>query len=344
MKKRIGKYIYLAGSNFAGGTLWEGPGHLLYLERKGPFGGFYERIRRIDYDKIECVSHVRTVRRRLLMALPVVALVLLGAYYFHSLRKNIEFPVPLQVVTWGMLSILLIEVLRGPTVSCTLHTKVQDLRLKPLRRLKEMLRFTSRITELCVEHQGRTPLAPGEVRLLPTTEKRPGRESFREPVSGVRFIQAGLLFLGISGLLKLGGTLWWGRVLLAGLCVAEVLSAVLLSVAVVRNLRTVISPLLNRMIRVGAAIVVLTCAAGYVANEVVDMRASKDVVGAFKRLSSMSPKEQPELRWCLGVLGAGCLLIALFGIPEAMLLKITLREVVKPPPLPSRSESVEETV
>jgi hypothetical protein len=165
MKKTFGDYRHLAG-----GMLWEGPDHLLYIESSGFFLSFSESYRRIDFKNIQALSLVKTSRYAWISLLLVVCTVMTGLPLLSS-----DLPTA-GIVSFGIgaavFALLLIyHLAKGPTSNFTLRTAVQTLRLKSVRRMKLGREAMVRIAELCDLHQA--SLVQAEAAAFSSVEATP---------------------------------------------------------------------------------------------------------------------------------------------------------------------------
>jgi hypothetical protein len=330
MKKQIGDYKFLAGSTRIGGTLWEGPDHLLYLERPGFALAFSEISKRLDYKNIQCISYAPT--RTGWWTTAWISTVLIGAAFGGFFTEAFSG----RVTFWGVAGLsglgLLIHLLKGPTSLCKVQTAVQVLQLKPLRRLRPTQRFVQRLTELCHRHQGEASLevvAPPPLGL----STAPDLAGFHSRVSIVGIIRTGLLLLLLAGVLLLIRPFAPHPAVLAVTTVAEIAAGILLLSGLVRNWRAHLPRLLKGTLCGANLHFLLTLLAGfsfwvYGMFTVAQSNASQGKIAfanqeweAFRWLAQAGFAELGWATWLLVGIGGVNLILSLLGLPIAWRLE-----------------------
>jgi hypothetical protein len=145
------------GTNFVERiTLYLAPDHLLYISGTG----FTESYRRFYYRDIHALTVRKTITGLLFNAL-------WGTLLFFSIIGALSADSAEGWVGWGIpgalfVVLLLINVLRGPTCVCEIHTAVQTRRLYSVNRLRRAERFLGLLRPLLLVAQGQ--IAPDELR------------------------------------------------------------------------------------------------------------------------------------------------------------------------------------
>lgn len=178
MRKSFENYTLLTGNHGRRGSLWKGEDHLLAVEGNGILFPYSEQYRRVDYKNIQAISYVLTKRYALILSallIPVLGLAA-GAVLAFSAEQN-PLAITLSVILLPFLCMLLLHMAMGKTCVCTLQTAVQNLRLKPLTRLKTARKVMGEIEALCLLHQGALPTefadaggAPSQDTVIPGTK------------------------------------------------------------------------------------------------------------------------------------------------------------------------------
>ena len=137
-------------------TLYLAPDHLLYVSGTG----FSESYRRFYFRDIHAVTVRKTVNG-------LLSNVLCGTLLFFCLVGALSTGGAVDWIGWGIpaslcATVLLINVLRGPTCVCDIHTAVQSRRLYSVNRLRRAARFLGVLRPLLLAAQGQ--VAPDELR------------------------------------------------------------------------------------------------------------------------------------------------------------------------------------
>ena len=206
MKKRFDNYEHLAG-----GTLWAGPDHLLFIECVGWPLPFSETYRRIDYSKIQAITYARTRLFVFLLVLLILLLALLG-WGLWAMRDTTPGLVIFGALTVVVFIMTIVHLVRGPTCVCKIQTAVQVLNLRSLNRLSSTLRCVARLTQLCLQHQGGQAISP-ELLAASDVASLPGASSAtalpnllrgpKPPYPGSLLVKIGLPLLMVGGLMML---------------------------------------------------------------------------------------------------------------------------------------------
>jgi hypothetical protein len=145
------------GTNFVERvTLYLAPDHLLYVSGTG----FSESYRRFYYRDIHAVTVRKTVNGALFNALG-------GTLLFLCLVVALSSGGAAGWIGWGFsaglcVTLLLVNILRGPTCVCDIHTAVQSRRLYSVNRLRRAAKFLAVLRPLLLAAQG--DIAPDELR------------------------------------------------------------------------------------------------------------------------------------------------------------------------------------
>jgi len=205
MKKRFDIYEHLAG-----GTLWEGPDHLLYIERTGWPLAFTESYRRVDYAKIQAISYART-RWFVVLFIALLAVLALVSWGLWATHDSIPGMVIFGALTTVVFVMTVVHLARGPTCVCKIQTAVQVLNLRSLNRLRPTLRCVARLTQLCLQHQGGQALTPEVLAAAdalpqaasPTAAMPSFVRGPKPPYPGSLLVKIGLPLLIVGGLMML---------------------------------------------------------------------------------------------------------------------------------------------
>jgi len=165
------------GSNFVERvSLYLAPDHLLYLSSTG----FSESYRRFYYRDIHAVTVRKTATGPLFNALS-------GTLLFLCLVGALSTGGAVGWIGWGIpatlcVTLLLINVLRGPTCVCDIHTAVQSRRLYSVNRLRRAGRFLAVLRPLLFAAQGE--IALDELRQRIDAERQSAFANAAPPVIG----------------------------------------------------------------------------------------------------------------------------------------------------------------
>ena len=163
MKKQFAEYRWLAGSHGVGGSLWEGPDHLLVIEGRGFIFAYREIYRRLDYKNIQVISMANTsghIWATVLIALVTIGLSLiwLAVFEHYGLTLGVEL---LALSPFATLAWLVLHLIRGGSCQCAIQTAVLFLQLKPLKRRKTAAPVLERLHAAVLRHQGDIPVGVG---------------------------------------------------------------------------------------------------------------------------------------------------------------------------------------
>ena len=129
-------------------TLYFGDDHLLIAS-----GTFRERYRRMYYRDIEALS-IASSKKFLAVLISLVTAMGLFAWLAWANRHGLgSFPWLLITPMGILFALLILHIVRGPTVHCVLRTGVQTLRLTSLNRRKRAELFEERLIEQANQHQ-----------------------------------------------------------------------------------------------------------------------------------------------------------------------------------------------
>ncbi len=340
MKKQIGEYRHLAGNFLTRSTLWEGPDHLLYLERKGRFFKRTETTRRIDYKNIESISYART--RTWWWATTLLGLLSISITISAIVAKSAGD----AALAAAMVVLLLVHLVNGHTCVLMVQTAVQLHHLRPLRRMPKALLFANRLSELCRLHQGDTvvdALSLGSTS--PNSQKHPFARAAKIPFSGSRLVRWTLVTLLLSGAILAGEPFVDHLAYLALDFTAILSSVILVTIALFRTAEFQIPASLRVSMwgALGNLFLTAFCGFGlhiyYLTKETIKGHASRPPFGDFlssdqiQWFSHLGFEELHQAAWGFVVLGGITLLFALLGMPSGLRRK-AIRGLGAPPPLP----------
>ena len=160
-------------------TLYLAPDHLLYVSSTG----FSESYRRFYYRDIHSV----TVRKT---ATGLLFNVLSGTLLFLCLVGALSTGGAAGWIGWGIsaalcVTLLLINVLRGPTCVCDIHTAVQSRRLYSVNRLRRAARLLAVLRPLLLAAQGQ--IDPDELQQRIDAARQSAFANAAPPVIGQTF-------------------------------------------------------------------------------------------------------------------------------------------------------------
>jgi hypothetical protein len=160
-------------------TLYLAPDHLLYVSSTG----FSESYRRFYYRDIHSVTVRKTATGPLFNALcgTLLFLCLVGALSTGGAMGWIGWGIPAALCV----TLLLINVLRGPTCVCDIHTAVQSRQLYSVNRLRRAARFLAVLRPLLLAAQGELTL--DELRIRVDTARQSAFANAAPPVIGQTF-------------------------------------------------------------------------------------------------------------------------------------------------------------
>lgn len=135
-------------------ALYFGDDHLLVAS-----GTFRERYRRMYYRDIEALS-IADSKKFLAVLISLIAAIGFFAWLAWANRNELGSTPWLFIIPMGILfGLLILHIVRGPTVHCVLRTGVQTLRLTSITRRKKAERFEERLIERANQYQSPFDLA-----------------------------------------------------------------------------------------------------------------------------------------------------------------------------------------
>ncbi|MBL9113556.1 MAG: hypothetical protein JNJ83_01010 [Verrucomicrobiaceae bacterium] len=206
MKKAFDQYRWITGSTRAGGTVWEGPDHFLFIETQAFIARVSESYRRIDFRNVQAISIAKT-QHRLWYNVVGVLLLGLGGWISATAVSDDNSALHFFGFLFGVpgLIVLAANWIKGPTVRAKVLTAVQVMTVRGIKRQKAALKLVSRAAELCMIHQGELPKTAQEpsgatpavaIPLQGTKTKLPFAGSKSVTSASVALIAAG----GLQGL------------------------------------------------------------------------------------------------------------------------------------------------
>ena len=209
MKKAFGEYKWLAGGARTRGSLWEGRDHLLYIESTGVLAEFTESYRRLDYSKIRAVVFGRTSEWYATIVAQVLFALLFGwlevEWVLHRSDRLGNDYAPWAAISAPFMLIvlpaLIVNLVKGPTCKLKIHTAVQVLHVKPVKRLKDAKRIVARVSELCLQQQGGAPV---EMRAATDSNGTAAPVVMKKPFAGSPFMLFGFLGILVGGGMAIG--------------------------------------------------------------------------------------------------------------------------------------------
>ncbi len=210
MKKQFADYTWLAGNHGGGGSLWQGPDHLLVIEGKGLLLAVSEVYRRLDYKNVQALTLTPTRRYTWMAVLLAVGALLFALLTWATWSQEPFVPISLALPAGLLLILLTVHLARGQTCACTVQTAVQVLRLKALNRLHTAQPVIQRLEVLCMEHQRDLPVMdPGAVASAAAATAFPP-SSVYAPMAGAKLAWSGSGWVLAAGLLAIGWALLLG--------------------------------------------------------------------------------------------------------------------------------------
>ncbi|HEU0009267.1 MAG TPA: hypothetical protein VFT34_05555 [Verrucomicrobiae bacterium] len=160
-------------------TLYLASDHLLYVASSG----FSESYRRFYYRDIHSVSVHKTASGLLFNVLSgtLLLLCLVGALSTGGAAGWIGWGIPAALCV----ALLLINILRGPTCVCDIHTAVQSRRLYSVNRLPRAARILAVLRPLLLAAQGQ--IDPDEFRQRIDAARQSAFANAAPPVIGHSF-------------------------------------------------------------------------------------------------------------------------------------------------------------
>jgi hypothetical protein len=202
MKKAFDGYTWIAGKPRAGGTVWEGTDHFLFIENKPTFLSISEVYRRLDFRNVQAVSLRRTASRAWLFGVACL-LHLLAAFPLVS-DPTLDDPASVAIlVVFGVpgLILLISQIIRGPSVQANIVTAVQVLSVRGISRQKEAEKFIHRATELCLFHQKDLPPIAAEPVAPVMVTQQLKNSHIKLPFPGSKLVTATGMSLIVAGAL-----------------------------------------------------------------------------------------------------------------------------------------------
>jgi len=182
--KKIGSGGPLKRSRFTKLSLWEGPDHLLQVERDH----YTETYKRFFFADIQSINLRRDGRRSTYNIVfgSIIGLLL----FFYIMTTTFE----LQVLWASFMSVFillaLINSLKGPTCVCHITTAVQNEQIPALRRVRKADKIIARVRAAIATSQGllspedlRARLAPPPAMPPPISPLEPAPEMPPPPVA-----------------------------------------------------------------------------------------------------------------------------------------------------------------
>lgn len=348
MKKRFDIYEHLAG-----GTLWEGPDHLLFIERVGWPLAFTETYRRIDYSKIQAITYARTRWFVFLLVFLLLLLALLS-WGLWATRDTTPGLVIFGALTAVAFVMTIVHLVRGPTCVCKIQTAVQVLKLRSLNRLRPTLRCVARLTQLCLQHQGGQAVSPELLAAADATPVTTNSVSAampsllrgpKPPYPGSLLVKIGLPLLIVGGLMMLAEPFiqHLGFFFAAGVVGGSADILVLLALAWMSRYTLPVS--LKISLWGAMANVILSFVAGYAllmkstfANMQTAMRGGRgktfDANMDFWRwMSDATLADMGWIGWLWMACGGFAIVFAIIGLPAGFFAGSTAVPAAPPPPL-----------
>lgn len=343
MKKAFGDYKRLRHG--AGGSLWEGPDHLLVIETHGFFLPFTEQYRRIDYAKIQCITLARTKTWGWLTVTSAIVSLLLGWGLLASIRNDFTPGIVMtSIVLAPFAMLLLINLIKGPTAVCEVQTAVQALRLRPVKRLRAGKAVVSRLAELCRQHQGDSPVSlDGLAAYAPVAS--PG---IKPPYTRLASVVWAVALALISGLFSIGELFIDNLATFSLDYMIGVAAVACLITGLARGMRYHLPGALKASLWGGLATFIFSGVVDYglfifasatLAREAIEQKKLDTLGDETAMLRWMSHAGFDELQWAAWiVIGVGGIkaLLALIGLPAA-LHRDAADSTVAPPPMAART-------
>ena len=329
MTKSFDQYTHLAGGHGRRGSLWRGPDHLLVVEGGGVLFALTESYRRIDYANIQALTLARTSRYAWIIAacvapmvLALFILMLMGLAEASGntvLGTMLVLGVPLVIVP-GV--VLIIHLVKGRTVRCTLQTAVQNLRLRALTREGTAQPVLDELARICREHQGAMPEASSAPPL-------PQNAAPMAPPPGLRPLWNGSPAVLAAGLSVLTwGLMLAGELFVSGLAyfalhgfvvsVATILAIVALIIALRHESPTALRASLWATSALGLfAGFVALAGFGAAAAHMEATQGASGPIGAVRFLADFSMAQTGAFGWIIVGIGAIIAVLGLAMLPHA---------------------------
>jgi hypothetical protein len=349
MKKAFGDYRLLARSNRRGGSLWQGPDHLLDIETNGFLVVFSESYRRIDYKNIQSITYVRTQTWIWL----AILLGLFSALLLWGVLANLR-DLPTLAAIFGVCATpcviaFVVNLVKGPSCICKVQTAVQIRHLKPITRLRAAERLVKEIAPLCLLHQGGDAVTLGSLPPMPPPLSKAPEPSRVVPTlvelkpawSGLPVVSTALGLLVASGLVTIAD-LFIKNLAYFVFDVMLALGAYVTSITGLMKARRFELPSSLKISLWGAMVsFVLFFVTGFAllvwAGISVGQKRDMDDEGSLAAYRFLSNAGMQELGWGAWVvigLGAAAVFLGLFGLPAALWPAAKAAPPVAPPAPP----------
>ncbi len=344
MKRSFGDYQRVAKSG--SGSLWLGPEHLLVIETTGFLLPFSERYRRIDYANIQSLFWTTSRRRGQLTVVFALLLVIFGGLTYLSIDS------PTAVAIWGglavlMLTLLVINWVKGPTVDLRVQTAVQVLRIKPVKRLARAEEMIRAITPLCLAHQPQddgSPAPGASGRTDDNSKPNIQLAGLKPPWPGSNLVRWALACQILAGLLSISDLFVPALAYSIAVWIVEIVGMVLIIAALTRSIRFAL-PRMVRTSLIGSAVIygvgfvmglviyVAVIVQGISSGEMDLVTLQTDPNTATMRyLAESSFDELGWIGWTLLVWGFFATVFPALGLPGA--LAKAVEDKAAPPPMP----------
>lgn len=354
MKKAFDNYRYVIGGRRLGGSVWEAPDHLLVVESGGFLMEFVESYKRIDFKNIQTIGYARTNVRTwvtvasLLMIAPAVYWVISG---WTDMSVEVFFGL---LVGIPALIMLIVNLVKGPTVVFKIQTAVQLLKLKPVKRLSQAQKLAGRLTELCRHHQremaGLAPL-PAVMQAPAAVEQK--LKGVKQPYQGSKMVKYGVIILMLAGAAAVGEAFLQNVVYLALHATLAAVAGTLCVAGLARNFRLEMPSALTgalwgavvNSVLIGIAMYGMLMGAHFLSLEENPSQLRNPLAGgnftyeSFAKMAALDFSTYAWVGWVLigfGVISLVCGLIGFVSELGAERTALAARALIPPlPPVPS---------
>ncbi|MDJ0721800.1 MAG: hypothetical protein QNJ04_09225 [Desulfobacterales bacterium] len=304
MARTATRYRKLAktGGLFAYYSLWQGPDHLLIAETAMAS----EDYRRFYFHEIQAIIVQKTGMQHVysfLFGLPGVLALMVGTLGDTT-------PQPWLIFSFLAGLFLAINLFRGPTCVCHIRTAVQNVKIRPLVRMRRLNKVLDRVQPLIVEAQANLPSATpglsvpaGASRLTRAPERGAGSASTMPVTDAVSTRLHRILFGALVIQALLAGIEFYVSNLVYGIFATLFVMGVMILtvVALARQTDSGINAAAKRFTWAALALVCLEVAAGYAASiwsYATHPELLENHWGLYEHLILLSPRDHV---WLMGL-------------------------------------------
>ena len=319
-------------------TLWQSSDHLLQIySRLG-----VEDYKRYYFDDIQAIITRKTGSGRIQN---IILAAIFSLFCFFTVTSSGTWRLLPAVIAAGILLILLINVLRGPTCETVLLTAVQTEKLYPLHRLKKTEAVMNQLRSIIERRQGRINPAVFDQQPVSPSTRRTGR-----PVGGTerhglkaKKHERGRVHLYLFALLVVDGLIVAAGFMLTHMAltllgsVVTMLLGICVVLALVKQHESNLKHSVRTLTWAALGYVCFSFITGYIVSLGIAFKHPEILRNQwelFKLLSSTTPWESPLIMTVNIIALSGAAFIGILGL---LLLRNPRQAIHQPSALPATS-------